>query len=715
MTELQNLWELRDRCRVIPRPEGLPPMRVTFREPASRLKPATDRVANGDRAAGYRLGRELVRLPVGREAIVLGAMAFAAEETADAIELLQAALAGPLIRDDETQTKMWFAFSGEGALEFRLESLGALALLTVAYAKADAYSDAIRLAAAAYALVEAAPFLVLHLQLLRDQERWEDLIAAADTYCTDEMARYQVELLRAKALEAVKRSRSAAAIYERIEELRDSPAADRAANWIETAAKRRALIRQRRSRTPADLWTDTPPPAPRKTVPTAPGGADEEHAPSEVAAAERRLWCERGQHVWKRTRSPGRVPANCPEHRQAPGEGGRENGLAREIRDVKNCFLLENGWAVRVPIDESLLDEGAWPVSDAVAGAAGLNETGTLELAPLEGPPWSTLKLVKAGVTCTMRGLVRPILRSEPTEGDFAFVCFREGRYSITLRRKSELEGADALGRLLWSCGLDPSDTGVRQDAWHLISRAVGAANPTRHEIRRRLEVRCDLERAEMLESTSGLVAGEQRWPGGWQYTSAEVESDGPLLLSAADGRHRVAVGVVDVSGQPDAKLVVTEGGLAWLDVPPLSGQPAAEETDARLPGLILASRNPGWNRWVRAEHRLRVAGLRGDAVELAKLDDDWEHGGHRGSLLDLLGRLAPPSDAAPEGPAVTLRQPYPRNALAFGRALADAESRGLRKLAAEQSCGIAALYDDGTRIVGCSLLDVLQPPRRAR
>jgi hypothetical protein len=296
-------------------------------------------------------------------------------------------------------------------------------------------------------------------------------------------------------------------------------------------------------------------------------------------------------------------------------------------------------------------------------------------------------------------------------DGDVAFFCFRETRYEVLLRRRRELEDSDAVGRLLWSCGMDPADGRNRRDLWHRVGAALGASGPSPDNVRRRLGARRDRELLELVALAEAATSGSASrvWPDGWQYVVPLDDRDASFALLAGNGDRRVAVGVVDVSGQPDETLIVTDGGLAWVEDDATRSTDARTATGAQLSrGLIPAARRPEWNRWLRAEHRLRLTGLSGLAFAVARDSRGWWPDGTRyDSPLGVLDKLDPPREAILNRPREPARMRYPRSAFAFDRALASAESRGLVMLSADPRSGILATYDDGREITGSTLLDV--------
>jgi hypothetical protein len=550
---------------------------------------------------------------------------------------------------------------------------------------------------------------VIHLLLLRDQRRWKELLTAAENWEPHGLYEFEAELLRAAALEALERDDEALAIYDRLAAVRGSRSQHGTTKWVEAAIERRDSLAARHGAASGAVGAAPGSDSARPSA--APVGRlrpdmRRETARRPTSGSLRPLWCETGQHVWHRPPRRGWVPASCPEHQPGNAQGGVHT--ERWIGDVKTCFLLAQGWTVRIPVEPELLASHAWPVPMAVGKALGLDASATVPLEAADGSSGQTLVVSNRGGACSVVGIAEGLARMDPAAGDLAFLSFRDGRYSLSLRRRIELRDDDALGHLLWSCGMDPSDPNHRRDAWHRLARAVSASSPTRYEIRRRFETRRDPELARQLDAAAvrGTVRG---WPSGWQYTCRMVDEADALTLLGPDGRRRVAVGVIDTSGRGDDALIVTDGGLAWIEVDCDANVSIADRSRS-VSGLVAAAKKPGWNRWMRAEHRLRLVGLTGGSFCMVRDGDGWASEDVRRSPLDLLERLQPITGQPVDPPGHAVIHPYPRSSFVFERILSSAESRGLATLSADPGSGMRAVYDDGMAATGSSFLDVLSP-----
>ncbi|MDQ3239887.1 MAG: hypothetical protein M3Q43_00535 [Actinomycetota bacterium] len=101
----------------------------------------------------------------------------------------------------------------------------------------DGSEEAVELASTAHAVVGAEGFLAFELLLLRDAERWEDLLQAAKRANPDDRGRFETELLRARALEGSGRLAEAFAVYSDLADIEaDLP-------WVAEAQRRREHLR----------------------------------------------------------------------------------------------------------------------------------------------------------------------------------------------------------------------------------------------------------------------------------------------------------------------------------------------------------------------------------------------------------------------------------------------------------------------------------------
>ena len=276
------------------------------------------------------------------------------------------------------------------------------------------------------------------------------------------------------------------------------------------------------------------------------------------------LWCEAGQHSWRRPRAAGRPPMSCPEHSSARRSG------TRWIGDLRTCFLLQDGWAFRLHVNRfHIKGRGGWRMPLSLAESLGLEEGETRSLKPMKPELFQEVGLTR--VSSTLRGgsIDIPLVRLGAKEGDHVFFCIRGDRYDLVLRPHREARDLDALGMLLWSCGLDPLDEDVRHSPWRHLARALGGEAGRRNEVRRRLLVRKDDDLIALLdrvEAEGGVRA--PGWIDAWQYRAPILPDGQYFILEGGEHGVRVAVGVADVSGHIARGLLPSDGGLLWLDQP---------------------------------------------------------------------------------------------------------------------------------------------------
>src|SRR5262245_21017013 len=109
-------------------------------------------------------------------------------------------------------------------------------------------------------------------------------------------------------------------------------------------------------------------------------------------------------------------------------------GTGRWVGDLKRCFLLDDGWSFRVPVNRYLLAGRAWPIPKTVAEAMGLHSEHSIDLAPVdEDSPRVTVRRDPDG--CLVDPIDQQLRQLNAEENDVAFFCFRESRYRVVLRR----------------------------------------------------------------------------------------------------------------------------------------------------------------------------------------------------------------------------------------------------------------------------------------
>ena len=243
--------------------------------------------------------------------------------------------------------------------------------------------------------------------------------------------------------------------------------------------------------------------------------------------ASMELWCEAGQHAWRRSRAPGRPPTSCPEHSPDRVAAPRR-GRMRWIGDLKTCFLLEEGWAFRLHVNRFQLNGRAgWRMPLSLAESLGLSEAETRFLEPMNPELIQEVSLTHKAGALIGGPIDVPLHHLGAAAGDYAFFCVRGNRYDFVLRARGELLDADALGTLLWSCGLDLRDESLRHSPWRHLARSLGGEMRGREEVRRRLRVRRDdelLKLLDVVETEGGVRAAG--WIDGWAYRAAPLPNE---------------------------------------------------------------------------------------------------------------------------------------------------------------------------------------------
>jgi hypothetical protein len=162
-----------------------------------------------------------------------------AGDTPAGIVALERALDGPAFEAPDEDGLIAFSFTDEGHLIFGVNSLGAVGLLIFAYARAGRDDDALDLAAETHRVVGAEGFLVFQMLLLRDAERWVDLVEAAAGHDPTDGARLEIRLLQGQALEELDRFDEAMQVYDGLARLGTALNPDEELPWLTEAALRR--------------------------------------------------------------------------------------------------------------------------------------------------------------------------------------------------------------------------------------------------------------------------------------------------------------------------------------------------------------------------------------------------------------------------------------------------------------------------------------------
>jgi len=416
-------------------------------------------------------------------------------------------------------------------------------------------------------------------------------------------------------------------------------------------------------------------------------------------APDETLWCEAGSHEWVLPRIPGRRPRSCPLHSNADNSGPRISWPGAQ----PDCFLIEGRWAVRIFVDAPLLRGATWRVPTTVADGLGIEAEKSLR--PERNLNGSLVVRLR-GNGCTGGGISDALQGLGVIEGDFVFVRLSPTSYDVIARRRREIASTDALGRLLWGCGIDPNEQDARSQPWLAVARAIGGGEADRDALRQRLAARHNFELVTALDETRGVKTAiestQTDWPPGWEFTAALDENESRYALRNTNGMIRVAVASTD--GDRDRNgLVVDRTGLAWREIAS-SRDAASDDAEHRS--------NERWVRWKRAEHNAVRAALAGVDWRLTRLDGTW-YATTEDAYVDLAAALEAvpaPSAGRPRPPTTATRATSPRSGFAYDRLVRRAIDSGLNAIAANSTSGFVAVFDNGERTEAPTLADLLAP-----
>ncbi len=238
----QSLAGLAPTCRIIPHYRNLGAVYLNLTDmpaPDAALAEPLELLKGGDVQGAYRL----TGLPSNEyhdlAALVAGAIALQAGDTDAGIAALERALAEPAFDAPSGDWLIALSFTDEGHILFDINSLGAVGLLIYAYARAGRSDDALNLADDAHRVAGAEGFLALKLMLLRDVDRWEDLVSAAEGHDREDRGRFEIRLLQAQALEELGRRDDAMEIYALLAHVGRDLDDGEQLPWLAEAARRR--------------------------------------------------------------------------------------------------------------------------------------------------------------------------------------------------------------------------------------------------------------------------------------------------------------------------------------------------------------------------------------------------------------------------------------------------------------------------------------------
>jgi hypothetical protein len=298
--------------------------------------------------------------------------------------------------------------------------------------------------------------------------------------------------------------------------------------------------------------------------------------------------------------------------------------------------------------------------------------------------------------------------------GDLAFLVLREDRYSIVVRRTSELHPDDALGTLLWSSGLNPSDSLVRGDAWRRLVRTLGGTGNTAEALTERLKKRGDKRLMPLVSSAEERVASERnntQWPPSWQYVLPSIGCERYFCIRGMHDRVRTLVGVMDGTGSLPPGLVEGDGGTLWLESgrEDESALKAVEGVLADPPvGLVPSAARQLWTRWVAGEHQARLAALTGSDWTVQLGPGGWVYEGLSvPDLLSALEMIRPDASRPTSAAQIRASANFPRNRLGFRAGVERLVECGIRLLRANPDTGFSVVLADGRTATGPMLTEL--------
>lgn len=392
------------------------------------------------------------------------------------------------------------------------------------------------------------------------------------------------------------------------------------------------------------------------------------------------------------------------------------NKRFRDFSKLRSVFLLDTGWSYRIMVTTEIMDGYDPTLIQSYCDYLGL-EVGsdTTYKSSVDGLPSITVSRRKHARRheAWISGLDGVFDRLGLEAGDYVFIGFQRDVFTIYTRRWQELSDRNALGELLWSCGLDPHDEQLRMRPWGRLARVLGMEGSSREQVGIALLTRSDDYRLDLLDNAradSHVVA--KPWPSTWRFLSPK--SPGPLfkLMNAEDVR--VAIGwanAQDLTGPQ--RWVTSPDGVVWaqFDAGDRGGLPTDHEIRQliELPPSGMTAVTDEWIQWACAEHNAcRLALVDHINWSLTLTSDGWTYDGNSaaGSLLAALETL--PLSAKPardaDFPDHAIPQ-YPRRALDFRLAERQATRLGLVVLRGVQDVGIRGEFADGRRSEGLTLV----------
>jgi hypothetical protein len=416
------------------------------------------------------------------------------------------------------------------------------------------------------------------------------------------------------------------------------------------------------------------------------------------------LWCEPGAHEWAHPRMPGRRLRSCPDHAHLETVSGRD-----WPGRMPQCFLLRGKWFTRIFVTATLLRGSTWHIPTPIGDALDV-ETESLVLNPAHPELGQSLKINRRSSGLSGGSLATALRQVDVMEGDFAFVALNAHEYELFARRQREKVSGDALGSLLWGCGLDPTDTKTRDDFWQSLSRVLGGVGADRESIRQRLLERGNTELVTALDGIrigAARTARDDAWGPGWELVM-RLGPDERLFSLETSGSPTIRI-AIGVSTEPvEARdTTVDTTGVVWVETN--TDDSSGAETPPTPSDVVLA--NPGWVRWKRAEHHALRTALAGTPWLLEFGSGSWHNDAAAYvDLADALASVSATDDATdPTPPLQPPRTECPRSGFAYDVLARRATARGLRSMRANTATGFEATFEVGNVARGAMLADVLR------
>ncbi len=372
------------------------------------------------------------------------------------------------------------------------------------------------------------------------------------------------------------------------------------------------------------------------------------------------------------------------------------------VGDLGNCFLHNEGWALRLYVDDDLLSGGSWEVPFSLADATGIRP-GVWQI------PWREDASVRLTITrdelrCTGSSLEQALFALNARRQDRVFVALHTSWFGLTHQRSANPDG-DPLDELFIAAGINRR--GTESNWWRALSRALGGpSDGGRNEVEERLRERGDQVALGLLHRIRQSVSPPaSEWPDSWEYVSELDSNESRFAVRSCDGTIRVAAGTAIRGTALPWTSIIDNRGLVWVDNE--LGKPTVESL-AGINGFVLSAQEPTWVRWARAEHHARQASLSGIEWVLERRGDRWFFGKHL--VPDLLEGLeaVPAASSDPILRASKQSAPFPSNAFAFRRIARLLIRDGLAALRSDNELGFIAHFDGSPSRRGVGLAELV-------